>query len=83
MKTFLTTLFLSALAICASADDALEGFLYSQSSAPDGTEWQSPEKLSLNKLQPRAHIFPFANAEAALHVLPEGSKYYQSLDGTW
>ncbi len=83
MKTFLTTILLFSLAFCASADDALEGFLYSQSSAPDGTEWQSPEKLSLNKLQPRAHIFPFADAEAALRVLPEGSKYYQSLDGIW
>ena len=83
MKTFLTTLIFSALAFCASADDALEGFLYNQVSAPDGTEWQSPEKLSLNKLQPRAYIFPFADATAALRVLPEGSKYYQSLNGTW
>ena len=83
MKTFLTTILLSALAFCASADDALQGFLYKQASAPDGTEWQNPEMLSLNKLQPRAHIFPFADAEAARHVLPEGSKYFQSLDGTW
>ena len=83
MKNLLTTLLLSALAFSAKADDALEGFLYNQVSAPDGTEWQSPEKLSLNKLQPHAHIFPFADARAALRVLPEGSKYYQSLDGTW
>ena len=83
MKNILISLFLSALAFSASADDALKGFLYNQASAPDGTEWQSPEKLSLNKLQPRAHIFPFANAEAARKVLPEGSKYYQSLDGIW
>ena len=83
MKNILISLFLSALAFSASADDALKGFLYNQASAPDGTEWQSPEKLSLNKLQPRAHIFPFANAEAARQVLPEGSKYYQSLDGIW
>ena len=83
MKNILISLFLFALAFSASADDALKGFLYNQASAPDGTEWQSPEKLSLNKLQPRAHIFPFANAEAARKVLPEGSKYYQSLDGIW
>jgi len=83
MKNLLTTLFLSALAVCANADKALEGFLYKQMSAPDGTEWQNPEMLSLNKLQPRAHVFPFADASAALRVLPEGSKYYQSLDGTW
>ena len=83
MKNIFFSLFFLALAISASADDALEGFLYSKVSAPDGTEWQSPEKLSLNKLQPRAHIFPFADAESARFVLPEGSKYYQSLDGTW
>ena len=83
MKNLLFSLFLFALAFSISAANALDGFLYKQVSAPDGTEWQSPEKLSLNKLQPRAHIFPFANAEAALRVLPEGSKYYQSLDGTW
>ena len=83
MKNLLTTLFLSALALSVNADQALEGFLYGQASSPDGTEWQSPQKLSLNKLQPRAHIFPFADADAARRVLPEGSKYFQSLDGTW
>lgn len=83
MRNILTTLILSALALSASGDDALQGFLYNQVSAPDGTEWQSPEKLSLNKLQPHAQLFPFADAEAARKVLPEGSKYFQSLDGTW
>ena len=83
MRNILTTLILSALALSASGDDALKGFLYNQVSAPNGTEWQSPEKLSLNKLQPHAQLFPFADAEAARKVLPEGSKYFQSLDGIW
>ena len=83
MKNFLTTLLLSALALSAGADDALEGFLYGKAAMPDGTEWQSPEKLSMNKLQPRANIFPFPDAEAARSVLPDGSKYFQSLDGIW
>ncbi len=83
MKHILTSLLLLALAMSGSADDVLEGFLYGQVPAPDGTEWQSPQQLSLNKLQPRAHIFPFADADAALRVLPDDSKYYQSLDGTW
>ena len=82
MKNFLTTLILSALVLNINADN-LEGFLYAKASAPDGTEWQSPQRLALNKLQPRAHIFPFANADAARRVLPDGSKYYLSLDGTW
>ena len=62
MKNLLTTLFLSALALSASAEAVLDGFLYGQVESPDGTEWQSPDKLALNKLQPRAHIFPFADA---------------------
>ncbi len=83
MRNILTTLLLSALALSVSADDQLDGYLFAQAIAPDGTEWQSPEKLSLNKLLPHAHIFPFADAGAARRVLPEGSAYYQSLDGTW
>ena len=83
MKNLLTTLFLSALAFSAHAEELLDGYLYGQVQSPDGTEWQSPERLSLNKMQPRAHIFPFADAGAACRVLPEGSKYYQSLDGVW
>ena len=83
MKNILTTLIISALALNLNAQENLEGFLYEPASSPDGTEWQSPERLSLNKLQPRAHIFPFANAGAARSVLPEGSTYFQSLDGIW
>ena len=83
MKHILTALVLSLLSLGVSAEEPLSGFLYGQVSAPDGTEWQSPEKLSLNKLQPRAHVFPFADADAARRVLPEGSRYFLSLDGTW
>ena len=82
MRNYLTTLILSALVLNLSADN-LDGFLYGKVSAPDGTEWQSVEKLSLNKLQPRAHIFHFASAGEARQVLPDGTKYFQSLDGTW
>ena len=58
MKHILTALVLSLLSLGVSAEEPLSGFLYGQVSAPDGTEWQSPEKLSLNKLQPRAHVSP-------------------------
>ena len=73
------------LAISVSAQQTtLEGFEYSAApTAPDGTEWQSPERLSLNKEQPRAWMFSFATEQEALRVLPEGSTYYLSLDGTW
>ena len=76
------TLLLFAFALVAKADN-LQGFLYGEKGAPDGTEWQNPELLSLNKEQPRAYLFSFANTHEALKVLPEGSSYYQSLDGMW
>jgi len=73
------------LALSASAQETmLEGFEYSAApGTPDGTEWQSPQRLSLNKEQPRAWMFSFASDQEALKVLPYGSTYYRSLDGTW
>ena len=84
MKRYLTSLCL-VLAITAQAQEkTLEGFSYSANpTAPTGQEWQSPSQLALNKEQPRAWMFSFANMAEALHVLPQGSIYYQSLDGTW
>ena len=32
----------------------LDGYMYGDVSAPTGSEWQSPEKLSLNKELPHA-----------------------------
>lgn len=65
------------------ATGLLEGFEYDNVQMPDGTEWQSPERLSLNKLQPTAYMFHFADGESAKSVMPEKSQYYKSLDGTW
>lgn len=61
----------------------LDGFFYGKELAPKGTEWQSPEDLALNKEQPRAYFFSFQDVESARRVLPENSKYWQSLDGEW
>ena len=63
--------------------DNLAGFLYGCKEGPDGTEWQNPELLSLNKELPRAYTFSYASREQALRVLPEHSTFYQSLDGMW
>lgn len=63
--------------------EGLSGFLYGVKDGPDGTEWQNPEALSLNKEQPHAYMFPFACEEEAVKVLPECSSYYQCLDGIW
>lgn len=83
MNKLLTSTILTLASTLMAGAESLEGFLYAQVSAPDGTEWQDPTRLSLNKEQPRAYMFPFASTEEAKHVLPDASTYYQSLDGTW
>lgn len=83
MRKLLTTLAIAASVALMAEEQPLEGFLYGEATCPDGTEWQAPSRLSLNKEQPRAYMFPFASVEEAKGVLPGGSPYYQSLDGTW
>ena len=87
----------AALAMLLSASvfgQNLGGFAYGDVEAPRGynyvkgqeaglVEWESPTELSLNKEQPKAWFFTFANEESARKVLPENSEYYKSLDGTW
>lgn len=87
----------AALAMLLSASvfgQNLGGFAYGDVEAPRGynyvkgqeaglVEWESPTELSLNKEQPKAWFFTFANEENARKVLPENSEYYKSLDGTW
>lgn len=81
------TLLASALALLIGGAGAhaqqIQGYLYGSEQAPNGQEWQSPEKLSLNKEMPHAYFFSFQNAGAAKAVLPDGSQFYQSLNGQW
>lgn len=65
------------------AQQPLGGFMYDTVHHPEGTEWESPEKLSLNKEQPRAYFFSFADVESAKEVHPEASAYWHSLNGKW
>lgn len=82
-KTLLTGLLCCSLSIQSFADQPLEGFTYGSVNAPTGKEWESPENLALNKEQPHAYFFPFQHLDYARKVLPENSKYWQSLDGDW
>lgn len=61
----------------------LTGYEYGREEAPVGDEWESPEKLGLNKEQPRAWFFSFQDTESARRVLPEYSEYWQTLNGDW
>ncbi len=77
----LLTIFISFNA--SYSQQVLKGFQYGNVSAPDGKEWEAPERLALNKEQPKAYYFSFQNVEAARKVLPENSSYWLSLNGTW
>ena len=78
-----TSLFLLASMCIFAQKERLEGFEFGIQEAPSGTEWQSPERLSLNKEYPQAYMFHFATQEQARNVLPQASTYHQSLDGVW
>ncbi|SJN43429.1 glycoside hydrolase family 2 TIM barrel-domain containing protein [Sphingobacterium sp. JB170] len=62
---------------------SLSGFHFEQLAAPTGTEWESPENLSLNKELPHAYHFSFDELASALRVLPEHSTNWRSLNGEW
>lgn len=76
---------LSCTCMPAYADNVekLGGFAYGNMESPEGDEWNNPEKLALNKEQPRATFYPFQDIESARKVLPENSKYWICLNGPW
>lgn len=84
MRKITFGLILCGLAIQSFAvQPPLKGFNYASPKTPVGNEWESPENLALNKEQPRAYFFSFQDVQSARNVLPENSKYWQSLNGEW
>ena len=71
------------LTVMAERGGLLKGYRYATVKNPDGNEWESPERIALNKEQPRAAFCSFADKETARKVLPENSDYYVSLNGKW
>ncbi|MBN2655998.1 MAG: DUF4981 domain-containing protein [Spirochaetales bacterium] len=45
--------------------------------------WETPELTSLNKLPPRATMYPFESTESALSMDRSKSRWYSSLNGEW
>ena len=82
-RTYLLLLAGMLCAPAAWADGTLGGYFYQQQASPTGWEWQSPDSVAVNKLQPHAWFFSFRNIEEARKVLPENSSYWKSLDGMW
>lgn len=83
MKSSLTLMALVMIMTGGAMADNLEGFSYGNKKAPTGKEWDSPTELALNKEQPHAWMFHFQDEGSARQVLPENSKYYECLNGTW
>lgn len=83
MRKITFSLLLCCLATYLFAQQPLGGFFYGTEQQPTGKEWESPQKLSLNKEQPRAYFFSFGDVASAQKVLPQHSQYWQSLNGQW
>ncbi len=85
MKKILSALLLCSfiLPVAAEGGDLLKGYQYAAIEAPDGKEWESPERIALNKEQPHAVFYSFADVTTARKVLPENSTYRMSLNGDW
>src|SRR6476469_5340424 len=84
MRTPQFLLVLAALAFPSSLQAGIGD--YPQAAAPDapsGHEWESEQKLGLNKEKPHATFSSYADVESAKKVLPEFSRYRVSLDGAW
>ena len=62
LKQTITSLCLLVGMNLSAQENLLEGFDYGRQEAPQGNEWQSPERLSLGKEQPQAYMFHFATA---------------------
>ncbi|MCK5834132.1 MAG: beta-galactosidase, partial [Lentisphaeria bacterium] len=82
--TLSLALCLAAASHCYSSQPNLQGFTYGDLEAPTGKEWnKTPDHLAHNKEQPRSTFYNFESVEQARKVLPENSKYWQTLDGSW
>ena len=75
LKRMLTVFGLSLFTTAMCVAQPLKGYYYGNDSAPTGWEWQSPDSLGYNKLQPHAYFFNFADRETAQRVLPKHSKF--------
>ena len=61
MKRFFLLLLVTVIFVSVACSQSLSGFSYGRVEAPAGNEWESPQLLSLNKEQPKAWFFNFAN----------------------
>ena len=46
-------------------------------------EWQSQYAIGMNKVEPHAYVWPFANEKAVIIRDYESSPWFQSLNGLW
>ncbi|WP_083272916.1 glycoside hydrolase family 2 TIM barrel-domain containing protein [Alteromonas confluentis] len=54
-----------------------------QAGSSELPDWQNPQVLQKNRLEPRAHFFAFTEDPGAFNTTPWDSSDYLSLNGTW
>lgn len=64
-KLFLSVLLVATISAGAQEKKTLAGYEYGTLYEPTGNEWESPEKVALNKQQPHAYFFDFADNNEA------------------
>lgn len=62
---------------------SMPSFAANQVCDPKGHDWENHQIFAINKAPPHASFFAFENEMAALHLEPQVSPYYQSLNGIW
>lgn len=84
INLYLTLLLCLPLIGRAQIMHPIAGYEYGRVQGPDGTEWEAPERLGLNREQPAAYFFSYKSVDAARKYLPEtDGTYYRLLDGQW
>ncbi len=69
-RLYLTLLYILLISTISSAQKQLP-------------EWNNPQLFGVNKMDPRAHFFPFESEKLAENNVPEESNWYKSLNGIW
>ena len=86
MKKKLFVLIAAVVAICLLFVSSVMPMTASAEAAWTGNEWDTNSVYAVNREDPHAFFFPYANeadAKAFHNYYPEKSAYYQTLNGTW
>ncbi len=73
----------TVFAACSLAPTWAISSISAEENAPTGLEWEQEQNLHLNKEKAAATFASFSDLNSALKILPENSKWWRSLNGSW